>query len=64
MPVIIEYRKQKIEFQAPISIREILQHLNLPQESFHILCNGLMVDDDTILQDDDEVKLIPVISGG
>jgi len=51
------------------NIAEVIQHieLNYPLEShnFKILLNGINVDDMLkTLQDDDEVVIIPIVSGG
>lgn len=64
MPVTVEFRKSRIEFATPITARGVLDKLNLPGESFHILRNGLIVDEEEELHDGDTVKLIPVITGG
>lgn len=64
MSVLVELRKKSIELPAPVKVKDALQQLNLPPETFHVLRNGVIVDDEEWLQNGEKVKLIPVISGG
>lgn len=64
MPAIIIWRKQEIEINAPVSVKDALEQLNLTAESYLVLCNGELITEDRILQDGEIAKLIPVMVGG
>jgi sulfur carrier protein len=57
-------RKQIFEIKNGMTIRKALQKLNIEPDSVLATRNGELLTDDEIIKEGDEIKLIPVISGG
>lgn len=57
-------RKQIFEIKDGMTIRKALQKLNIEPDSVLATRNGELLTDDEIIKEGDEIKLIPVISGG
>ncbi len=53
----------KIEF-AGSTVKELLQHLKLNPEAFLVVRNSEVITEEEILQDQDKIELLSVISGG
>lgn len=64
MTAIIELRGKEYELPTPLKVKEALQQLGLPAESYHLLRSGYLLEEEELLQEGDRGKLIPVISGG
>jgi sulfur carrier protein ThiS len=64
MSAILEVREKTYEVEPGISIRKALQKIGLTPGSYLAVRNGEMVPEDTILKNDDRIKLVAVISGG
>ena len=47
-----------------ITARDAIRKVGLNPEAVLVVRNGQLVTDDTLLHDEDEVKLLAVISGG
>ena len=60
----IVYRDQAWELRGGLTARDAMKKVGLDPEAVLVICNGQLVTDDTLLQEEDEVKLIAVISGG
>jgi sulfur carrier protein ThiS len=60
----ITFRDKKWELKGGITARDALKKTGTDPESVLIVVNGKLVTDDTILKDDDQVKLVAVVSGG
>ncbi len=58
------YRGQVWELPGGMTARAAIEKVGLEPESVLVVRNGKLVTDDTLLGDDDEVKLMAVISGG
>lgn len=58
------YRDQEWELRGRITARAAIEKVGLDPEAVLVVRGGQLVTDDTLLRDDDEVKLIAVISGG
>ena len=58
------YRGQEWELRGGMTARAAIEKVGLEPEAVLVVRNGKLVTDDTILNDDDEVRLIAVISGG
>ena len=53
-----------IDVPGPISIVALLQRLDLNRETVLVIRGGTLVPGDAVLDDDDEIEIRPVISGG
>ena len=60
----IVFREKKWELPGNIAARDAIKKVRLDPESVLVMVNGKLVTDDTILKEDDEVKLVAVVSGG
>jgi sulfur carrier protein len=56
--------KRVIEVQGPVRVHALLDRLDINRESVLVIQSGTLVPGDVLLQDDDEVEIRPVISGG
>ena len=50
--------------QGPLLVSVLLDRLAMNRESVLVVRNGELIPGDTMLDDDDEVEIRPVISGG
>jgi len=57
-------RNKEYEIKHGMTIRKALQKLNIEPDSVLITRNGELITDDEIIRVNDEIKLVPVISGG
>jgi len=57
-------RNEEYEVKHGMTIRKALQKLNIEPDSVLITKNGELITDDEIILINDEIKLVPVISGG
>ena len=57
-------RNKEYEIKPGMTIRKALQKLNIDPDSVLITRNGELITDDEIIRVNDEIKLVPVISGG
>jgi sulfur carrier protein len=64
MTATIIIRKHQHEVKHGMTIRKALQKLDIEPDSVIITRNGELLTDDEILQQNDVIKLVPVISGG
>ncbi|MFZ2097459.1 MAG: MoaD/ThiS family protein [Anaerolineales bacterium] len=64
MTAIFILRKQVHEIKHGMTIRKALQKLSIEPDSVLATRNGELLTDDEIIKEGDEIKLIPVISGG
>lgn len=58
------YRGQAWELRGGMTARAAIKKVGLQPEAVLVVRNGKLVTDDTLLEDEDEVKLMAVISGG
>jgi sulfur carrier protein ThiS len=58
------YRDKEWEMRGGMTARAAIKKVDLDPEAVLVVRNGELVTDDAILDEDDEVKLIAVISGG
>ncbi|CAB4810806.1 MAG: thiamine biosynthesis protein ThiS [Actinobacteria bacterium] len=54
----------EVVVSGPALVSVLLERLKLNRESFLVIRNGTIVAGDCRLEDDDEVEVRPVISGG
>ena len=57
-------RNKEYEIKPGMTIRKALQKQNIEPDSVLITRNGELITDDEIIRTNDEIKLVPVISGG
>jgi sulfur carrier protein ThiS len=60
----IIYRDKNWEIKGGATARDTLKKIGVNSEVVLIVVNGKLVTDDVILRDDDQVKLVAVVSGG
>lgn len=60
----IIYRDKEWELPGGMTARDAIEKVGLDPEAVLVVRNGELVTDDIILSDEDEVKLIAVVSGG
>jgi sulfur carrier protein ThiS len=60
----VVYRDKQWEMRGGLTARAAIKKVELDPEAVLVVRNGELVTDDTILGEEDEVKLIAVISGG
>ena len=64
MTAVFILRNQTFEIKHGMTIRVALQKLNIEPDSVLATRNNELLTDDEILQENDVIKLVPVISGG
>ena len=64
MKVLLRNPSREIEIEGPISVVKLLRRLDLNRESVLVIGRGTLVPGDAVLDDDDEIEIRPVISGG
>jgi sulfur carrier protein ThiS len=57
-------RNQVFEIKHGMTVRDALLKINLEPDSVLTTRNGSLITDDEIVMENDEIKLVPVISGG
>jgi sulfur carrier protein ThiS len=60
----IRYRDEEWEIEGPLTVRQAIQEVGLSSKSLLTVRDGKVITDDTMLDEDDEIKLLAVISGG
>jgi len=58
------YRDKKWEVPGNITVRDLIVKVGLNPETILAVKNGKLINDGTLLGDEDDIKLIAVISGG
>ena len=54
-----------LEFEKPVSVKSALKKLDFPEDqSKLILVNGIVKNEEQLLQDGDTVSVFPTMSGG
>jgi sulfur carrier protein ThiS len=62
--VLLRNPSRELEMDGPMSVVKLLGRLELNRESVLVISGGTLVPGDAILDDDAEVEIRPVISGG
>ena len=60
----VVYRDKTWEVRAGSSVRHIIQKAELNPESVLALRNGRLINEETLAEDGDTIKLVAVVSGG
>ncbi|NJD59436.1 MAG: hypothetical protein C3F13_11340 [Anaerolineales bacterium] len=58
------FRKHVFEIKHGSTVRKALQKLGFEPDSVLATRDGQLITDDEIVMENDEIKLVPVISGG
>ncbi len=58
------YRDKTWELRGGMTVRDAIRKVGVDPEAVLALRNGVLVNEETILEDDDELKLVAVVSGG
>lgn len=64
MKVRLRNPEREVEISGPISVIKLLNRLELNRESVLVIRDSTLVPGDAVLEDNDEVEIRPVISGG
>ncbi len=64
MRVLLRNPRREIEIDGGVPVRTMLERLGLAHEAHLVIRNGTLVPGDERLEDDDEIEVRPVISGG
>jgi len=60
----VTYRDRQVELHGRRRVRDVIKEMGLVSQAVLAVRNGKLVTDDVMLDEDDEVKLVAVISGG
>ncbi|HIP88197.1 MAG TPA: MoaD/ThiS family protein [Anaerolineales bacterium] len=60
----IVHRDKEWELDGRMTVRQAIERVGLIPETVLAVRNGKLLTEDTVLEPDDEVKLISVVSGG
>jgi sulfur carrier protein ThiS len=58
------YRNKEWELPGGIAVRDVIRKVGLQPELVLAVRDGTLLTEDVIVQDDDQIKLVAVISGG
>lgn len=64
LSTIAGYKEKQIKVNVPTKIRELISFPTLPEDRIIILVNERGAKLDTLVQDEDEIKVLPVVGGG
>ncbi len=64
MRVLLRQPTRTIDVDGPMSVVKLLHRLDLSREAVLVIQDGTLVPGDAYLQDDAEIEIRPVISGG
>ena len=62
--VTVLFRDKTWEVRAGSTVRSIIQKADLNPESVLALRNGKLINEETLAEDGDTIKLVAVVSGG
>ncbi len=60
----IRYRDKEWELEGQRTVREAIEEVGLTPETVLAMREGELVGDDVVLDEDDEIRILAVISGG
>lgn len=65
MSIRLVLRKQEFQLEEKsIQVKQVFRQLNLSPEAHLLVRNGELLNDNDWLHDGEEIKIVPVISGG
>jgi sulfur carrier protein ThiS len=60
----LTYRDKSWELRGGMTVRDAILKVGLDPEAVLALRDGILINEETIVRDDDEIKLVAVVSGG
>ncbi len=60
----VRFRDREWTFEERKQVRQLLKELGFSPQTHLVVRNGQLVTEDAWLEPEDEVKIVPVISGG
>lgn len=64
MRVLLRNPRRELEIAGPVRVHALLDRLDIDRDTVLVIRGDTLVPGDTLLQDDDDVEIRPVISGG
>jgi sulfur carrier protein len=64
MKVLLRNPRRELEIEGPMRVHALLDRLELNRESVLVIKGDTLVPGDDLLEDDAQVEIRPVISGG
>lgn len=64
MKVLLRNPRREVTFEGPITLASVLAKLDIARETVLVIRGDTLVPGDALLDDDDEIEIRPVISGG
>ena len=64
MKVLLRNPRRELEMDGPVRVHALLDRLDINRESVLVIRGDTLVTGDAKLEDDDEVEIRPVVSGG
>ena len=64
MRVVLRNPRRELEMDGPVRVHALLERLEINRESVLVIKGDTLVTGDAKLEDDDEVEIRPVVSGG
>ncbi|HZY41113.1 MAG TPA: MoaD/ThiS family protein [Anaerolineae bacterium] len=62
--ITVTYRDQQWKVPGPIIVRDLIEQVGLTRATVLVVRYGQLVLDSAVLDDEDEIRLIAVITGG
>jgi sulfur carrier protein len=62
--VVLRNPRREVEIKGPVRVHALLERLEINRESVLVIKGDTLVTGDAKLEDDDEVEIRPVVSGG
>ena len=64
MRVVLRNPRRELDVEGPVRVHALLERLEINRESVLVIKGDTLVTGDAKLEDDDEVEIRPVVSGG
>jgi sulfur carrier protein len=64
MNVVLRNPRRELQVKGPIRVHALLERLEINRESVLVIKGDTLVTGDARLEDDDDVEIRPVVSGG
>jgi len=62
--MVVKYRDKQWTLDGQWTVRDVIQEVGLVPTTVLPMRDGKLLTEDVILEEDDEIRLVPVISGG